>query len=355
MIIKTLLLITLFSLSVTAYSGDRRGNGGDGFLINDSPVVFDLIEAGVDDKPFFDSSVETNPLLLDLVKKNLPKFPEIHERLAQKLTEIERISSPFAWAIAESFRFFNLKVVNAALVDIKDEDSVVDYDPSKLVQLAIRRAGNILINGTWWPKMPVDQKVVLLVHEVIYAFQKTIDLKTLIGVTPAGKAVYETRKGQESVSARAITGFLFTEDLKTATKMNLIQLTHEKNTLQYLVETLYDFNEEITFIKRTIDPYINKSDLRTGKLYYFNPYPFEFIEAISEDSPKKISRICKSSGAQEMSGISIMMNPNPDLGLHVSGPMIKSLYDLVSSLDFDGVLFKDKCPDYIAKKILELK
>jgi hypothetical protein len=357
--IKTLLLAAILTHSAAIYAGDRRGNGGDGLLINGSPVVLDLVEAGVDDKPFFDSSVKINPLLLGLIKKNLPKFPEVHNRLALKLTEIERISSPFAWAIAESYRFFNLKIVNAALVDVKDEDSVVDYDQSKLVQLAIRRANNILINGSWWPKLSIDQKVALLVHESIYSFQKTENVKTLIGITPDGKAAYETKKGQISVPARAITGFLFTEELKTASKMDLVQLTHDKNNLQYLVETKYEFNEQINFVKREINPYINQTELRSAVLYYFDPLHFSIEEKIESDSSsKKVTRLCKNfSGLYEMSGVGIMMNPNPDLGLLVSGPIITSLFDAIETTETsnDHLTYQSRCEQYIDSKISELQ
>lgn len=127
--------------------------------------------------PYFDSTLTTNPLLLQQIQNSLPQFPEVHNRLAQKLTEVEKISSTIAWSFAESFRLFNIRVVDKALVKITDDDSVIDYDPKLLTPLSVRRGTSIFLNKEWWRITSVDQKVALLLHEAVSAFQNFQEIK----------------------------------------------------------------------------------------------------------------------------------------------------------------------------------
>lgn len=218
-------------------SANERGSGGYGVLLtNGKTVVLDLFEAGVYSSPYFDSTLTTNPLLLQQIQSSLPQFPELHNRLAQKLTEVEQISSTIAWSLAESFRLFNIRRVDSDFVKITDDDSVIDYDPKFLTPLSIRRGTSIFLNTRWWGDAPVDQKVALLLHEAVLAFQNFQEIKKVVGHDTAGKPIFETYLGQDGVSARAITGYLFTEDLKRLGLGGLARVLYSVSELHSLTE-----------------------------------------------------------------------------------------------------------------------
>lgn len=233
-LVLTALLIFTFNFKIFA---NEKVSGGYGVTLdNNHTVVLDLLEADVPMNPYFDSTLKTNPLLLQQIQNSLPQFPEVHNRLAQKLTEVEQISSTIAWSFAESFRLFNIRVVDKALVKITDDDSVIDYDPKLLTPLSVRRGTSIFLNKEWWRITSVDQKVTLLLHEAVSAFQNFQEIKKIIGHDNDGKPIFETHLGQDGVSARAITGYLFTTDLKRLGQGGLARVLYKVNSLHSLTE-----------------------------------------------------------------------------------------------------------------------
>jgi hypothetical protein len=211
-----LIFILTTLLANSALAGKEAGNGGNGLLIGGTPYVLDLVEAGVEKAPYF-SQGTIDPAIRSKIAVYLKQFPEIINPLSSKLTEVEAISPIMAWSLVEAFRFFNIRVVDDALVNIHDDDSVVDYDPANLVQLAIRRGASIFLSGKWWPQLKVEQKVALMVHEIIYSFQNVKEVRHFVGYKANGEPHFEWSDGQESSGARAITGFLFSPDFSEST------------------------------------------------------------------------------------------------------------------------------------------
>ena len=165
--------------------------------------------------PFFDESVPTNPLIVGQLKKYLRQFPEVTDRLGAKLSEVEKISPITGWLLTEAFRLYSFRVVEETLVNVHDDDSVVEYPDATLVQLAVRRSQTIFINGKWWPSLSVDQKVALLIHEIVYAFQ----LLPMEMSQPG------------SILARATVGFLFTSDIRDRGHDGLLLSLHSGSRL----------------------------------------------------------------------------------------------------------------------------
>jgi len=239
MITKKIFLFVFFLLagnSTWANGVGTVGNGGFGLLINGKPYVLDLVEAGAEQNPFFDPDVKADPDFLAELRKNLPQFPEIQQRLAQKISEVRRMSPIVAHAILHSFRLFDIHVVNENLVNVHDtDDSVIDYDPQMLVPLAVRTGTRVLINSKWWPQLDTDQKVALLFHESIYAFQNITKIRRITGHDANGNPQYTEMLGQESGPARAVTGFLFTANSKATGVEGLGRRIHDQNRLSNLM------------------------------------------------------------------------------------------------------------------------
>ncbi|HLD74657.1 MAG TPA: hypothetical protein VJB34_07140 [Bdellovibrionota bacterium] len=62
---KTIKLVVLLSLiSTIAFADpDRVGNGGDGIIIGNHIYVLDLVEAGVEENPFFNEEIQIDTCL----------------------------------------------------------------------------------------------------------------------------------------------------------------------------------------------------------------------------------------------------------------------------------------------------
>ncbi|MGZ3695500.1 MAG: hypothetical protein ACXWQO_15430, partial [Bdellovibrionota bacterium] len=208
-------------ISGTTHAADKVGNGGNGLLIEGKAYVLDLVEAGVEKAPYFNESAATDPRLLAQLQKYLPQFPDITPRLAAKLSEIEAISPVTAWLLAESFRLYSFRVVDEALVNINDDDTVVDYPAASLVQLAVRRSKVVFLNGKWWPSLDIDQKTALLMHEMVYAYQLNSENARDNDELPR----------QSSVLARALVGFLFTSDIRDRGYDGLLLAMHSGSRL----------------------------------------------------------------------------------------------------------------------------
>lgn len=293
-----ILLLSVFSIP-TSYASKEVGNGGNGLLMNGVPVVLDLVEAGVDTAPFFDDSIEINHALLLELKKGLPQFPETHKLMARKLSEIEKISPPIAWALAESFRLFNIRVVNETLVNIHDDDSVVDYDPSVMVQLAIRRGTSIFLNGTWWPKMQPEQKVALLLHEMVYAFQNTVKKK--VG--------NDTEDVQLSTPARAITGLFFTSEFPTLGADGLKRVLFNQSRLA----AYFDISAKSQLTESRLEATRIFIRTKNASLYHYSEYLGDISKSTSQT---ELKAQCLNLSYFYL-GFSIELNNDPRMGLEL--------------------------------------
>ena len=194
-ILLTAILSTMV-LSGPGFAGDKGGNGGDGILYEGVPYVLDLVEAGVELSPVYNTTLALDKKIVSELKISLESFPEVQTKMSQKLTELNHFREGLGLLIAVSFRLFNYSMVNFDLIDIKDENTLID---SARVQLAIRSGRDILLNRRMWSKLNIDHKVALLLHEIIYAYQSL-------------ERNNSEKLAQSSVRARKIVGYLFTND-----------------------------------------------------------------------------------------------------------------------------------------------
>jgi hypothetical protein len=188
----------IFLMPALAFSraGNDQGNGGDGLRRNGKLYVLDLVEAGAELKPFFSKTVVTNPKISCRLETVFSSQSVPTKLLSLKLSEIEKVDKAFAEALLQTIELYSWRWVNAALVDIKDEDSSLDYPQKNLVQVAIRRGQNIKVNREAWKLLDDGNRAALIFHEAVYALIK-----------PASSGI------QSSPRAREVAGYLFTEEL----------------------------------------------------------------------------------------------------------------------------------------------
>jgi hypothetical protein len=202
--LKTFLAPLTLAALITApsFAGERGGNGGDGIEIDGKLYVLDLVEAGVEIgnlNPHHSDDLEGLEKLRVRLANRIPRSAS--EALALKLQRLQSASPVFAEVLLQAIELYNWRLVNSALVNIKDENTLLDYE--NLVQLAIRRNANILIDRTQWERLDAYNQSALILHEVIYALVKPIEGK------------------QDSVAAREIVGHLYSrmgsqDDIKSA-------------------------------------------------------------------------------------------------------------------------------------------
>jgi len=167
---KTLLTVMVSLFALNAHAG-REGHGGDALIRNGKLYLLDLVEAGVEEAPYFNDAIKPGEYFLETVQKTFKSQPvQFQNRLAQKLTEISKISDLMASAITEAIKLYSFRFVATDLIDVPDEDSSLSYDSNALVQIAIRREMIIMIARARWNLLPVDQQVALITHEIVYAF-----------------------------------------------------------------------------------------------------------------------------------------------------------------------------------------
>lgn len=183
-------------------TGNEGGSGGDGVRINQKLYLVDLLEAGVEDNPYVDESLEQDPSYLPLLARitvplKLVASDAALRLVALKLLEIARVSTPLALTLLQTIESYSWVKVNHKLVDIKDEDGLLEIENGELVQLAIRRLHTIRFSRSSADELNPFHFAATVFHEAVYAI-----------VIPTGDKV----KFQSSAKARELVGVLFTEE-----------------------------------------------------------------------------------------------------------------------------------------------
>lgn len=185
--------------SVSAFSGVRDiGNGGAGVIVDGKPVLLDLFEMGLTN-----GFIENQISPIDEFTKAaqavyaLTKAEQI--LLAQKLTEIDSISPRAALLLARGLQEYAWEIL--------DVDLNVIPEPSPLkvetVQLANRLGSIIRFQQSYWDAMSSENRVALVLHEIVYAYAPVTPVCEDLGPGLFSK--------QDSVPVRELIGVLFLE------------------------------------------------------------------------------------------------------------------------------------------------
>jgi hypothetical protein len=182
------------TLSWAAGSGTSIGNGGVGIMENGKLYMLDLFEYSVHDRPVF--GIE--PVVHWLPKKIEQLFPglnlsrNVQDRFAQKLSDVMRKDYYFGQTMMVAIENLDWRLVNSGLVRLNDDQAAMN--PNNLVQIAIRQKFVVFIDRDKWQMLNDDNKVALLIHEVLYVLTEN----------------------QNAIDARNVTGALFTQQFLTS-------------------------------------------------------------------------------------------------------------------------------------------
>lgn len=165
--------LTMFFLSlilqIPLAFGGAGGHGGDGIKINGNLYLLDLAEAGVEKNPYFKNITPPEFIIEELVNKFHGHHDIPIDLVATKLAEISLIYPSLARHLLATIVKFDWVWVNHELINVKDEDSSLDYAPESLSQIAIRRGITIRVSQTSWSLLDNGNKAALIIHEAVYA------------------------------------------------------------------------------------------------------------------------------------------------------------------------------------------
>lgn len=280
---KKFLLVILISFvgSINhSFAGTESGNGGDGILIKGKLYLLDLVEAGIEENPYFDSNVLVEAYFKKGIDEALAASSFPNQLIISKLSEVSKIDPIFARNILFAIQNFRWSLVSSELINIPDEDSVL---PTKdMRQLAIRKDRSILIDRLLWNQLDTANKVALIFHEAIYAIQ----------VPEADPAVKGTFRQSSSI-ARQLTSYLFTELLKkkgikglNAAGMNRYYILFEEIYYDKIIESTS--GEEMLYKSFYYGP-------RLGLAHQYSELYFSFYNVPKPLDEKNLNIFCNSS------------------------------------------------------------
>lgn len=191
-------------------NGHFVGNGGDGYVINGSVILRDLIEQGSAQTPWVGSEIDSdlkNALigtqLEDLLGENSDLF-------IRKITDLNHVSPFLGEMILDALNVYDIFLTDEELGLLPEDGKIFDALYTR-VQIANRFKNTIRISKSRWQKMDSINKIALLIHEGFFSI-------TPISCFPQLAALC----AQMPNSARETTGMVFKKFwLNPGKKLNL--------------------------------------------------------------------------------------------------------------------------------------
>ncbi|MGZ3693999.1 MAG: hypothetical protein ACXWQO_07350 [Bdellovibrionota bacterium] len=211
----------MLTATLTAQAGTRDAGGGTGININGRLTVLDLVEAGVENDPYL-PNITPDANIVRILSENLRAPDELRDEiimpLAAKLTDIDQVVHPAGFYMAAATSLYEFKLTSLKLNNIDDTDSAIGEPKT---QIAERKGSQIWINRESWNALDTANKVALMVHEIVYAYQPAPTLphevSTYGGLFRGNETSVEggTEVDQilgTSAKTRVLTGFFFRSD-----------------------------------------------------------------------------------------------------------------------------------------------
>lgn len=184
-------------------AGTASGGGGTGIVYQGKLIVLDLAEAGAAEDPYL-PDLKPDAGILKALEQNVRASEDFKKEvllpLAKKLTEIDQVAHPVGLYMATAMGAYELKLVPYQLTLLDDVQSPIAEEK---IPIAQRHGSRIFISRPQWQRLDIVNKVALLTHEIIYAFQPSADGAD----NPTVKQILKT-----SVKARFMNGYLYLRD-----------------------------------------------------------------------------------------------------------------------------------------------
>lgn len=169
--IKSFVFLMIFSLAKADYF--FIGNAGEGYLIDKGLFTRDLYDYDLHLQPWIGTNAD--PLLKKAVNKWNPLELSEHEcdLLAQKLTDLNQAKKYLGDDFLLILQFFSWTWTNENLVLLQPDEIRRSIDESKRVSIANRYLQSIVINKASFQKLNSENKIALILHEVVFSLITT--------------------------------------------------------------------------------------------------------------------------------------------------------------------------------------
>lgn len=208
--IKKIIILGIIFLSAGVYAkGGSGSHGGDGIIINKVPYVLDLVEFGAHLKG---KAIQGDCKIQKALEENFTMQIEenVRNEVLKKIYELCTVSDSAATGIAIASNALLFSWVDLGLMNIKDEESPLNYDPKSIVQLAAREGYSIFIDKNFWNVLDLRNKSALILHEIVYSLLKLEEsTERLADGSSAGWR-------QRSPQARKVVGSLYAGTLNSS-------------------------------------------------------------------------------------------------------------------------------------------
>src|SRR5262249_48885316 len=146
------------------------GNGGNVVKTANGLRVLDLVEAGIPDGTPI-TFENPDPLLMKAVGDVFGGNPNVSGSDINVLVSyLSSMPIGQKFALTAGLMAYSWKWVNDTFVDVPDVDSPIDFPAGDIIQTAIREGFGISIRQDIWNQLDSRNRVALILHEVIYAY-----------------------------------------------------------------------------------------------------------------------------------------------------------------------------------------
>lgn len=274
MLIAKWIFAGIFCLPCFASAQHLVGNGGEGVLDNGNLYVRDLYERDAHLDPYFGSTI------LEVVRSELERtsFLNLTENqrilLLRKLSDIEGLYPCLGVLMARAFQAYTWSLETTDLGLLPDEEAIRSYSDHLRVPIANRYIQSIRIHRASWMKLSDEQKVVLLIHEMVYGMSVARRI-------PGNFALYRQSLG----ITRELVAFFFShEQSLTADKKKLIAEALGLNLMTGGIACIDETSDLVVLLKTSNENKFFKKVVIPGK-------------ASRSVISKSVKELCKSVGS----------------------------------------------------------
>lgn len=169
--IRALLLMITFILSLEVRAQHLVGNGGEGILDNGDLYIRDLYERDLHKDLFFGSEINKSVRAQWEKKEVIAWSTSQRDLFLRKLSDLETLYPCLGVTLVRAIQSYVWSFETIPLGLLPEEDAVRHFDDSRRIQIANRYIHTIRIYQGAWSVLSDEHKIALIMHEIFYAVQ----------------------------------------------------------------------------------------------------------------------------------------------------------------------------------------
>lgn len=175
-----IVFIYLLSFNVFAAEGHDTGGGGIGVPRGEEILLYDFVEAGIEDNVTFDPRVGDEMGALKIVKASIMVSADVQQIISDKLNEINNLSPTLGQILLSTIKNYQWRFILPNLRSTNDLGRTPVRTSLEKKQIANRDdvQKTVTIDRQYLALMPLAHQAGLFMHEIVYALAGTTDSYT---------------------------------------------------------------------------------------------------------------------------------------------------------------------------------